>query len=327
MAGLWALAVVVVAVAGLIGLRFADVEVAADATVVGFSALTLAWALLPLLVFGVDETLDPARFVLLPTRARELIPGMLLAGLAGVPGVATVVVAAASVVTWSRGPAPVVAAVVAAILGVLTCALLARVLTSAFARVLRSRRFRDLATALLAVVAVSFGLGFDLALGSASARPDDVDALLAQLHRAADIASWTPFGWAWSLPGLVAEGHWVDAAVRLLLAGGLVIGLGRSWERLLGRNLTTPADLGGAGTRVRASAGLAERIYPDNPTGAVASSMPAVLAPRSPLPVVDRRSGGRARAVRRESDGRSARVAVVGRVRPTRRSPSWSGRR
>ena len=39
-----------------------------------------------LLVFGVDETVDPARFALLPVRARELLPGLLAAALVGVPG-------------------------------------------------------------------------------------------------------------------------------------------------------------------------------------------------------------------------------------------------
>ena len=38
-----------------------------------------------LLVFGVDETVDPAKFALLPVRARELLPGLLVAGLIGSP--------------------------------------------------------------------------------------------------------------------------------------------------------------------------------------------------------------------------------------------------
>ena len=49
----------------------------------------LGWLLLPLVFFGVDETLDPARFALLPLRRRTLVTGMLAAALVGVPAVAT----------------------------------------------------------------------------------------------------------------------------------------------------------------------------------------------------------------------------------------------
>jgi ABC-2 type transport system permease protein len=83
---LWALGAAGVAALGLIGLRWEDAGLAADATAAAFAALTVGWTLLPLLVFGVDETLDPARFSLLPVRARELMPGLLAAGLAGPPG-------------------------------------------------------------------------------------------------------------------------------------------------------------------------------------------------------------------------------------------------
>jgi ABC-2 type transport system permease protein len=268
---LWALGAAGIAALGLVGLRWQDAALAADVTTVGFAALTMGWTLLPLLVFGVDETLDPARFALLPVRARELMPGLLAAGLAGIPGIATVLVAAAGVATWTRGVAPVVAGVIAAVLGVLTCVLIARVLTSAFSRVLRSRRFRDFATALLAVVMGSLGLGLNIAIGSMSGSGTDAAELRRQLHRVALIGGDTPFGWAWSLPGLVAGGHWVTAGLHLLLALALVAALAWAWERLLARNLTSPADLGGSGTHVGAAAGLVDRLYPDTPTGAVAS--------------------------------------------------------
>lgn len=267
---LWALGAAGVGALGLIGLRWQDADVAADVTTLGFAALTVGWTLLPLLVFGIDETLDPARFALLPVRARELMPGLLAAGLAGIPGVATVGLAVAGVLTWTRGVAPVVAAVVSVVIGVLTCVLLARVLTSAFARVLRSRRFRDFATALLAVLMGSLGLGINIAVGSMSGRAGDAAELRRQLHHAAVIAGGTPFGWVWSLPGLVAQRQWASAGVHLVLAVALVGALGWAWETLLARNLTSPADLGGSGTRVGAAAGLVDRLYPDSPAGAIA---------------------------------------------------------
>ncbi|HEY5013814.1 MAG TPA: hypothetical protein VIK61_14075, partial [Acidimicrobiia bacterium] len=50
---------------------------------VGATVLLVAWALLPLLTFGVDETLDPARLQLLPLPRRPLMTGLLLSSLVG----------------------------------------------------------------------------------------------------------------------------------------------------------------------------------------------------------------------------------------------------
>ncbi len=51
--------------------------------------IVLGWLFLPLVFFGVDESLDPARFALLPVPRRTLIRGLFVASLAGVPAVAT----------------------------------------------------------------------------------------------------------------------------------------------------------------------------------------------------------------------------------------------
>ena len=108
---------------------------------VAYAILTVGWLLMSLLVFGVDETVDPARFALLPVRARELLPGLLAAALVGVPGVATVLMGLGLVVTWARSPLLTAAALVAMPLGVVSCVLLARVAAAALAAVLSSRRF------------------------------------------------------------------------------------------------------------------------------------------------------------------------------------------
>ena len=71
----YALGVVVMALVGLVALRWSSVALTADVTVLAFAVLTAGWLLLSLLVFGIDETLDPSRFALLPVRAREIMPG------------------------------------------------------------------------------------------------------------------------------------------------------------------------------------------------------------------------------------------------------------
>ncbi len=85
----YALGIVVAVLIGMVALRFTSLELTADVTVLAFSVLTLGWLLMSLLVFGIDETVDPAKFALLPVRARELLPGLLVAGLVGVPGIAS----------------------------------------------------------------------------------------------------------------------------------------------------------------------------------------------------------------------------------------------
>ena len=74
---IYALGVVSLVLAGLVGLRFTSLALTADVTVGAYAALTLGWLLMSMLVFGVDETIDPAKFALLPVRSRELWPGLL----------------------------------------------------------------------------------------------------------------------------------------------------------------------------------------------------------------------------------------------------------
>src|SRR4051794_15658134 len=151
-AGIYALGLVLAFLVGMVVLRSASLATTADVTVLGYSFLTVGWLVLSLLVFGVDETVDPAKFALLPVRARELVPGLLVAGAIGVPGIATVLVVLGLLLAWTRSLPLTVAAVVAVPLGLLTCLLVARAATSAFASFLASRRVRGLAFILLRLV-------------------------------------------------------------------------------------------------------------------------------------------------------------------------------
>ena len=129
---LYALAAVILVVAGLVALRWTSVDLTADVTVLAFAALSAGWLMLSLLFFGIDETLDPSRFALLPVRAREIMPGLLVSGLIGSTGIATVLISLGLLASWSRGAGPVLATIVAIPLGVATCFLLSRTGTAAF---------------------------------------------------------------------------------------------------------------------------------------------------------------------------------------------------
>ncbi|NUP78440.1 MAG: hypothetical protein HOV96_12935, partial [Nonomuraea sp.] len=64
-------------------LRLAPDDVAAELVIVAFTLFLLSWMIVPLLAFGLDDTLDPARLSLFPLRTRELAVGMFTASATG----------------------------------------------------------------------------------------------------------------------------------------------------------------------------------------------------------------------------------------------------
>ncbi|MEV6495115.1 ABC transporter permease, partial [Actinoplanes sp. NPDC051633] len=114
------------------------------------AVLVLGWLFLPLVFFGVDESLDPARFALLPLSRRTLITGVFAAALTGVPAIATLLATLGSVQSAATlgGAGAALVQLVGVFAGLLLCVAVSRAVTSAFATALRSRRARDLATVL-----------------------------------------------------------------------------------------------------------------------------------------------------------------------------------
>ena len=68
--GLYGLFVVAMAWIGFGALRFAAPEYIGPVTVVVFSLISIGWVIFSTLVFGIDDTLNPARFALLPLSAQ-----------------------------------------------------------------------------------------------------------------------------------------------------------------------------------------------------------------------------------------------------------------
>ena len=262
----YALGIVIAVLAAMVGLRYTSLALTADVTVIAYAGLTVGWLLMSMLVFGVDETIDPGKFALLPVRASELLPGLLLAGLVSAPGVATVLVGVGLLITWARTVPLTLAALIAVPLGVVTCFLLSRAATAAFASFLASRRFRDLAFLAIALVGVAMAIAGNLISTIVSTEVSELRASLADL---ATVAGWSPFGWAWAIPADVSRSGWVAAGIHLLLAVGLVGLLWMAWRHFLGVGLVSPMDGGGTASKVRDS-GAVERLYPVTPAGGVA---------------------------------------------------------
>ena len=89
----WCLAVVVLAVlvTALVAQR-SNPAAARTAVISLFTAQMLSWVLAPLVAFGIDETVDPARFALLPLTTGTLQRGLLVASMVGYLPAANVVI-------------------------------------------------------------------------------------------------------------------------------------------------------------------------------------------------------------------------------------------
>jgi ABC-2 type transport system permease protein len=236
-----------------------------SATVPLFATLTLLWPVLSIIAAGVDQTLDPARFAVLPVPARVLVPGLFAAAFVGIPAVFTVGLAVGQVAAWSSRLAALPGALVGAVLGVSTCILLSRVLTTGLARVMTSRRGREIGAVVISFITLA-PLGFNLLIGRGATRfgtsPLDAGGM-------AEVAGWTPVGWAWALPDDLARRRWGSAAVHLVLAVLLVALLWWLWVRLLARVLTSPLVAGG-GQRI-GTGRLLPRLLGTSPAAAIAT--------------------------------------------------------
>ncbi|MGN9812323.1 ABC transporter permease [Micromonospora sp. BQ11] len=266
----WRIAMFVIG--SLVGLQFAaagfllfampgltDGEVSALLVAAFGGGLTvLGWLLLPLVFFGVDETLDPARFALLPLSRRTLVTGLFAAALVSVPAVAVLLALSGLVVTagalggWS-------AAVVQAIgvaAGLLLCVAAARAVTSAFASMLRSRRVRDLAAVMLAVVAALIG---PLQLvGVAAIQDTDWD----RLTPLAEVVGWTPFGAPWTAGIDLAEGRVWAVPVKLLITAATIVALLAWWSRSLESAMVGAVSAGPAPAPRATAGGPVAQLFP-----------------------------------------------------------------
>lgn len=259
-AGLYALGIIATLVVALVLLRTADPELAQTAVVLGGSAAVLGWGIIPVVASATDMTLDPARFTTFAIPMKQMLAGLALGGLIGIPGLATALVALSTVVTWFRGVLPALAALLGAALGVLTCVVLAKVVTTATASLAASRRFKD-------VSAIAFMVPLVLMGPIVAGVGQGISASTGFLPEFAQTLSWTPLGAPWSLAGDVHAGQFGPAALKLLVSVAALAALAWCWKLLLERALVTP-PFAGSGKRKGGKLGLLG-LLPAVPAGAV----------------------------------------------------------
>ncbi|GAA1366218.1 ABC transporter permease [Catellatospora chokoriensis] len=213
------------------------------------TVLVLGWILMPLVWFGVDETLEPGRFALLPLPRPTLLRGLLIAALLGVPAFGTLLATTGLAIGagMAGGPLPALVAAVGLLLGLLLCVVVSRAVTSGFARALRARRTRDLAAVVLAVLAASLGpIQFLLTSGAQQVGTERLTAF-------ADVLGWTPLAAPYVVGLDAVHGDWAAVAGRLAVTVGTVLLLLWWWSSSLESAMVGTS--GGGEVRVRAATG------------------------------------------------------------------------
>jgi len=247
---LYGLGVLGMVLAGAVGLGLSS-DPQVTALVLGsLGALLVAgWAVVPLLVTGVDSTLDPRAMAAWTAPSQGLAVGLLAAGALGIPGCLTAVICLIPALTWLVAGQTLAAflALLCAPAALATCVILSRIVVTA-AGISSSRRGRE-TTAIIAFLAVLAVTQLPNLISRLIG--DDVSGFVEHIRAAARILGLTPFGWAFAAPGLVANGS-VLAALALTIGAWIIpLALLPLWQRVVGGVMASP---GTAQVRARAYA-------------------------------------------------------------------------
>ncbi|MFF2372372.1 transporter [Agromyces sp. NPDC058110] len=258
----YGLGILVGVVAGLFGLSFAPVEVAGAIVVLAGAVLILGWTILPVLTSGIDQTVEPARLVPFPIPLPKLLVGLAVSGVLGVPGIVTSIAALSTAVTWWRHPAAAAAAIVCAVIGVLTCVVGSRMLVALTSIIGEGRRFREAKGLVVFVPLILLG---PILLGLQRLLSDNFDAL----PQIASIVAWTPLGAIWAVPADVASGDLGRAGLQFLIGLATLAVFALVWRWSLAKALETPARSTQAKAANRGAGFFG--VFPGTPAGAVAA--------------------------------------------------------
>ena len=261
-AAMYGLGLVTGALAGLVALSTQDADFIRTVLVLAGALLVLGWWVLPVIAFGVDETLDPARFAMFPIPRRPLLTGLALGGLVGVPGVTTALVALTTAVTWWRHPVAVPFALVGAVLALAICVVGARATTALLAPLVTRRRFREVIAAVVVIPLFLLGPIIRLLTNGIAAGQDVWPGV-------ARAAGWTPLGAPWAIAADAADGAWGPASLKVLIALGTLAALVAAWSWGLDASLDRGTQRGPTRTRTH-GLGFFGRL-PATPTGAIAA--------------------------------------------------------
>ncbi|PRX50376.1 ABC-2 type transport system permease protein [Prauserella shujinwangii] len=238
-------------------------EASVEILATGYAAWLVGWVLAPIATGGGDDTLRPEHFSLLPIGRARLATGLLVAGFAGVPAVVTLVAFGSLPLYGARfgaGPALLGLGFAVALLGLVV--LVYRVVMTALAGLLGSRRGKELGILLVGVLGLA-GVGVNYALGTVI--PTLVEGRAGEF---AAVMTALPTGWGPVAVRAAGTGEWGLAAGLSLAMVAMLAALVLGWGALLTRQVTATGYRGSA--RRRAGERRAGRsLLPATPVGAV----------------------------------------------------------
>ncbi len=181
----------------------------------------IGWGTLPVLLFPIDENLDPAKFAILPFTKAQLMTGLIGAATLTPPVVLPVLVMGANV-GYFTGILVTPIAIAGTGLIIISMSILGQVVTTAFSMLVKSRRGRDLT--MFVVVGIAIGL---YAAQSAAART------LGQLGLEGAMKEYPMSPYAWLTPPGAAQQGVIAAADGEFLLTAIFFGLTLAWLALL----------------------------------------------------------------------------------------------
>ena len=235
MSGLYA----IVNIVGLASARFTSDVAGERALIILVSSMASGWIFGPILIGGVDETVDPTRLALLPLRTRELFAIQVTAALSGAgPLGALFSLTIGTTIGFATAGVGFFVAPLAAIVTVIMVVGLARAVAALLAIAQRSRAGRDVSVIFTALAAGAVFVVAQLATNFSAERAAKLVDVLKQAPWAwpmrATLAAragdgLAAFGWlvAGALAAVVALLGWALLSRFLLLRGERVVRTGR----------------------------------------------------------------------------------------------------
>jgi ABC-2 type transport system permease protein len=260
--GLYGLGMLALLTVGLVALSWTPVEFARTAVVLGGSALILGWIIIPLISTGIDQVLDPSRLITFPIPRRQLLVGLALCGVLGIPGIITTLGAAATAATWWQHPLAAAAALVCAAIGVLTCVVASRAVIALGARLSSGRRFREIGGIVIFIPLVLLGPIIIATTNGIRGAADALPGLASSL-------AWTPIGAVWAVPSDIAMGDPTAAGLHFAIAAATLAALWLLWGWSIERSLAVAPHT--ASRRTTTNKLGVFSVVPATPAGAVAA--------------------------------------------------------
>jgi ABC-2 type transport system permease protein len=205
------------------------------------------WVTLPVVIFPLDENLDPQQLAVLPITHRQIVTGLAAASFVAPATIVPILVLGANTVVLADGWWMMIPAYLA-YLGLLAVG--SQLFSATISAILRTRRGRDVATFLiLGIAAGSFFVYRTLS------------TVIAEEGLANAVLNHSVNDWSYLIPPVSAQravveaaaGRPVPALVSLVAATAGLLILATAWQRLLGWMLSTPAEGSRPAARARRS--------------------------------------------------------------------------